>query len=298
MVTGSRITIPAPLRRPPVLTLIGAARTVREQDNGGVSDPPATVEALSVRRSGVTWAGEPCDVAFEPFVPDCSPESLAAASMGGVVTADAIDLWVGVKCTAASLGGDTGPLVASARQLLDIDRHRQLESEFWTGALSAEHDNRFLADDGNVTNLTASGASPGGYALAALQEALAGCTGVGRGMIHCTVQTANLWFGQQLLRREGQILLDVFDNIVIPGVGYDGSGPDGVIDATGETAWAYATGLVDVYLEEPVRIVGSEVTAGDNDVIVYAHQLAAAYWDGCCHFGVNVELCDIACGGS
>jgi hypothetical protein len=292
MATTSRDTVQAPSRQPPVLTLIGASRTLQ----GDTS--PDTGEAVRWEGGGVEFEALPCNTETVPYVPGCTALDLDnALERPSIGKADTISLWKGVRCSSRPRELERGE--ARARQLLLVDQHRQLEHEFWTGdvhlAATPDLEGRWLAQDGVVEELSQD--APLLFGLAALQEALGSGSGAGigcgRGMIHCTLTTASLWFSASALRREGGLLLDVFDNIIVPGVGYDGSAPDGTVDASGETAWAYATGIVDTRLAE--ILTRSAHDPADNDVDAIASREAIAYWDGCCHYGVNVNLCNTAC---
>lgn len=297
MATTPRSTVQAPTRVPPVLTLIGASRTL-------IGDlTPDTGQPVRWEGGGVEFETLPCNVEETPYVPGCTALDLDGDLAGpDIGKADTITLWKGTKCS--SRPGELERGEGRARALLLVDQHRQLEREFWTGevhqAADPDLEGRWLAQDGVVTDLSGVGSSPLVYALAALQEALGSGSGdgvgCGRGMIHCTLQVATLWHAASAIRREGNLLLDVFDNIIVPGVGYDGSGPDGTVDGTGETSWAYATGIVDTRLAEILTRGAHD--PGNNDVVAIASREAIAYWDGCCHYGINVNLCDTACGGS
>lgn len=285
MAITPRSTVQPPPRLAPTLTLIGASRTV-------LGDQSLDGGPVRWEGHGVTFRPLPCDPDFVPFVPGCGQFTLDLdAGRQGAAAGDSLVLWAGVACANSPSELTEGD--ARARQLLDVDRHRQLEYEFWTGtALQAaldpteEGEIRWLAQDGVATELETGTATPLTEALTRLQQALADCGG-GRGMIHATVRTAALWAGLGLLRREGGVLLDIFDNLVVPGVGYPGSAPDGTVDATGDTAWAYATGIVETRLG-PVEVNGG-VDPTVNDVHVVAQQPGMAYWDGCCHVGINVD---------
>lgn len=290
MTTMPRSGSQPPRRLPPVLTLIAASRTLLGDTT------PDTGAAVRWEGGGVSFRPLPC-ASFEPFLSDCSPTDPLEAERASSLDWDPLTVWAASECTT---GSTTDPEeTARARDLLLVDQHRQLEREFWRGdqvqAATPDAPNLWLAQDGVVNELSQD--APLVYALAALQEALgsgsAGGSGCGRGMIHATVQTAALWFAANAIRREGGLLLDVFDNVIVPGVGYDGSSPAGAVDATGETAWAYATGLVDSRLGE-ISTRGS-VDRATNDQAVIAQRQVIAYWDGCCHYGVNVNLCNTAC---
>lgn len=295
MATAPRAVVAAPARQAPVLSLYRSSRTV-------LGDLDLSAGAAARWEGGVLFEPDPCgDDIGSPTTQVCGPEDSFDAERGaGSEEYEPFLVRVADRCTPAqAVARDMRGRVTRA---LEIDQHYQLEREFWRGdlAVAATPDlpNRYLTDS-NVQDLSPGGASPLAYALAALQEALAGCRPAGRGMIHCTTTTAALWHSKQMLRRDGALLLDVFDNIIVPGVGYDGSAPNGSIDTGGDTAYAYATGLVDSRLS-PITITGlngEEIDQATNEQIVRASRFAAAYWDGCCHFGINVDHCNTACEG-
>src|SRR3990167_8401150 len=292
MTTISSSPVQSPRRLPPTLTLIGASRTL-------LGDLDLDGNAPRWEGGGVGFTGLACGEEPVPFISYCDTEALTDLGAEGETQFDPFNLWAGVRCSTMSSSIAAGEV--RARAALEVDRHRQIEHEFWTGDVAAAESlpNLWLAQDGVAVELSGAGeSSPLRYALAALQEALgsgsAGGPGCGRGMIHTTIQTAALWMAEQMVRREGALLLDAFDNVIVPGVGYDGSAPDGTIDGTGETAWAYATGIVDTRLGAVSML--SAVRVEDNDVRVIAQQPAIAYWDGCCHYGINVNLCLTGCG--
>lgn len=185
-----------------------------------------------------------------------------------------------------------------ARRKYVAAESRIIEAELWAGtvAQAAGFPNRYLADTANVDDF---GTMPFAYALAALQEYLAE-TIDGRGMIHASPRTASLWTAAQLVRREGNLLLDPFDNIVVAGQGYDGSGPGNVAPPlSGDRHYAYATSMVTVLREGQVTVdPTSMVEATDrtiNRTEFTAGRIVAAYWDGCAHAGVEVNLCEPDC---
>lgn len=221
--------------------------------------------------------------------------------------------FIGGHCSI--LGGiarsEIGPRVRSA---LEAAQGKAVEAELWTGdsTQAASTGNLYLAGgSANFEDLTPdpSVKSPGGYALAALQEYLAGCREGGRGMIHATRATVDIWAREYLVRREGNLIFDLFDNWIIAGVGYDGSDPDGDVDPTGHSAYAYATGLVDVRLGEILingapqgeSTIAEALDRSNNDATWIAERAYGVTWDGCCHAGIRVGLCETCCdpdGGS
>jgi hypothetical protein len=183
-----------------------------------------------------------------------------------------------------------------ASRLLENAKHQAIEREFWTGALAQAkgYPNRYLAD-ANAQDLTP-GAGPPSVArgMQILQDALQQNGFGGQGMIHVQAQTAPNLLGA---RRVGKLLLDIFDNIVVPGVGYPGTGPAGAIPAVG-TAWMFATDLVMAREEsEPTVFPDSFAEAMDwgqagspNTIRFRAMKHAAAYFDGAAQYAVRVTL--------
>ena len=201
-----------------------------------------------------------------------------------------------VEDECSTWGLDERDFKGRALRLLENAQHQALEKEFWTGALATAKGwpNRFLAD-ANVTDLTPGGGPPSvtrGQQI--LQDALASCGFGGQGMLHVQPQTAPNLLGA---RRVGNLLLDVFDNIVVPGVGYPGTGPNNVAPAAG-TAWMFATDLVQARTEEEGTVFpDSFAEATDwgqgrepNTIRFRAQKFGAAYFDGACQFACRVTL--------
>lgn len=206
-------------------------------------------------------------------------------------------------CTSL-VGTSRDDLSAAVARVLDLTTGKKVESELWTGAISQanSYGNAYLAGgSANFEDLTpGDDVSPGFYALGALQAYLADCTEAGRGMIHANRQTVNMWMHMQVIRRDGPFLLDAFDNWIVAGAGYDGSDPNGDIDGSGDTAYAYATGLVDVRLGpiKPIPGLNAIAEALDmevNDFQFQTNRFASAAWDLCCHAGVRVGICATCC---
>ena len=171
-----------------------------------------------------------------------------------------------------------------------------IEAEFWSGTIAqAEgYPNNYLANEDNVTDLTpGSGAVSVLAGLGMLQTALRKGMG-GQGMIHVTPEAVPNLLNT---RRAGKYLLDMFDNIIIPGVGYPGTGPGGSTPDAG-TTYMYASDMVMCRIAKDIKIFpGSFAEAldrgqnGDPNLITFrAFQIFAAYFDGYRQFCVQVEL--------
>lgn len=287
-----RAPVQAQPAAPPRVGLVPQARVVNERDErwvGGFAyQPEGCAEAGTVdpcASGSKTISDNAANVEFEPF-----------------------GVWAGYKCSAH--GDIEQDWRGRAERALEACTSKQVEAEFWTGEIAQAMDaapNRYLAS-GDSDVLT-DGAVPVNDALACLEQGLAECGCGSRGMIHATRQIVTLWQAGGALRRDGNQILTVNDTIVVPGAGYDGSGPDGQPAADG-SVWAYATSLVDVRLSSidvlPSNASGLDALMrgalhrGENTVEVRAERLAAATWDGCCHFAVEIDasLCGFGGPGS
>lgn len=270
-----------------------------------VNDPNAATDQRWVEGFSFLPAGCGTGQIVSAQCPD-SPETKRADDLPGIITYVPFGIVASARCS--TMGGPLSMdyLQARAAQVLDSVTDFQMEGEFWTGTYAQANGlpNDYLANASTLTDLSSgSTVFPGRTALGALQDYLAGCSGGGRGMIHATRSTVTMWFGEANngLRREGNLILDGYDNLIVAGVGYDGSSPDGDIDATGETAWAYATSMVEVKIGavDPITTsVAQAINRATNDATFRAEKPVAAFWDGCCHAGILVGVCETACVGA
>lgn len=212
-----------------------------------------------------------------------------------------------------------------ATNAMEIATYGLVETEFWTGAqaqrsgwgTSGGGSGGGTDNSGNLwlasahATVISGGTTPSIIrAIEIAEQAIASCGSGGRGMIHCTVgaqpQLPNV-------RREGDLLLTARDTIVVAGVGYPGTGPDGSTPPGGQT-WIYATGLTqirvddiklfpdpedyisrdpqtsEIVAEADDRFIAAAMNRDTNDVIVRAERFAQASWDGQCHFAILAAL--------
>ncbi len=200
-----------------------------------------------------------------------------------------------VEDSCSSFGFEERDFKGRALRLLDNATPQAAEREFWTGALAQAkgYPNNYLtsAATQDITPGTVPSVTRG---LQILQDALQQCGFGGQGMIHVQAQTAPNLLS---VRRVGNLLLDVFDNIVVPGVGYPGTGPGGTTPPAG-TAWMYATDLVLFRQEEEGTVFPDSFAealdrgqAGQPNTIRFrAERFTAAYFDGACQFACKVTL--------
>lgn len=172
-----------------------------------------------------------------------------------------------------------------------------MAAELWDGAIAdaAGWDNAYLTD-GNADTVAGVWSAING--LARLQFEL-GLVLPGRGMVHAPRDVASVWYQAGIIRREGALLVDAFDNIIVADTGYSGNGDS---TRTSTAATVFATDIVQVRRDGQVLILpadegmgGGAVTRDTNTVEWRAERTVAAYWAGCAHIGINIDLCATEC---
>lgn len=204
--------------------------------------------------------------------------------------------WYGDSCSTATFRSRN--FVDRATTAFLAAESALIASELWSGDIAnAEGYPNPYFGDGNAD--VVSGAYPAALALSRLQWELAQSL-TGRGMIHATRDVATAWYEAGGIRREGALLLDVYDNIIVADSGYPGTGPNGEA-RTDTTAWAFATDLVQVRRDGQVRLLpgdGDYAAAMDRDTNLIewrAERIVAAYWSVCAQVAVEVDLCAVEC---
>jgi hypothetical protein len=173
-----------------------------------------------------------------------------------------------------------------------------MASELWEGstAQAGGLPNAYFGD-GNAD--VVSGVWPVTQALAVIQRELAEAI-PGRGMIHAPRDVVSLWYHYGGVRREGALLLDPFDNLIVADAGYPGTGPDGE-PRTDTTAWVFATDMVQVRRDGQVKVLpdaGDYAAAMNRDTNFIewrAERIVAAYWSGCAQIAIEADLCNVDC---
>lgn len=277
-------TIDASPAQPNRLGLLASARIVA---NGTDNE---TANGRSVRwTGGMVWQPEACK-GGEVIDPCGTDGGDTAPTLPAEREYTPFIVTAGVKCS--TFGSNIDEMRARARARLIATQGRQIEAELWAGALSqaASWSNPYLADPDS----TIEGGDPLGYVTALSRlEAEAAATIDGRAMIHATRQTVSLWVAEGLVQRQGDLLVTALDTLVVPGVGYDGTGPNyGPTPGYGDFAWAVVTDPVVVRLGEIVDVT-AETRAGTdpatNTTILVASRFAAATFDGCLHAAALID---------
>lgn len=284
MAVGPRAAVEAPQLTPGRRGLLAAAVPVDNGDGRWVN--------------GFAFDPETCDQATGiPIFCDPPGAEKVAGDNEAIVEYDPWAVLGWDSCSTMQRGRDRE---GRARRHLLATEGDQIEAELWDGAvaLSEGLPNAYLASPA-ATDLGTAGAVA---ALAELEQALGDCLHGRRGMIHATLTTATIWQSLGLLRTESGLLLTALDTIVVAGSGYSGSapGPGGTgpdpddpipPDDLTAAAFAYATSMIHVRRGE-IAVVGdqtSQINRATNDQTVFVERPVAAYWDGCCHFGIEVD---------
>jgi hypothetical protein len=194
----------------------------------------------------------------------------------------------------SSFGFETRDFKGRALRLLENGQHQAIEREFWTGAQAKGYPINYLTNPASYSDLTPGTPPSVARGLQILQDALQTCGFGGQGMIHVQAQTAPNLLS---VRRVGSLLLDVFDNIVVPGSGYPGTAA-GIGTVAAGTAVMFATDLVMCRAEEQGQVYPDSFAealdrgqAGfPNRIDFRAEKYGCAYFDAACHFGCRVTL--------
>lgn len=316
MTVYGTVVVPATPPRPPQISLMGSAirpdggsdpaNPVFEIDGETMAMLPGELQAELQARQGDSWIR---GITYQPenqrppTIRDPQDETTDDSPGANAPIVIAIPYIVRVDDSCSSFGFLKHDFKGRALRLLEAATPFGIEREFWTGtqAQASSWPNNYLCNPDSFTDITPGGGPPSvarGQQL--LQDALASGPNPdspvgfgGQGMIHCQQQTTPSLLN---VRRVGSLMLDEFDNIFVPGVGYTGECADVGTPADG-TAVMFATDLVQVRAE-----VGSqdkhvypdsfeEATNRDVNLIEFwAQKFAIAYFDGVRHYAIRVTL--------
>lgn len=286
---GGRVTIRPGARVPTNTGLLSVADLV----------PPD--EQLGERwLNGITYLAERCDSGFGAAYLQCALDAQARALEDDkpvARSADPFAVWAGDICS--SFGWTEHDFVQRAQRWLALTEERSVEAEFWDGAQAKAGNSAFagsydqtqyLTDDTTDTVLNSGTAIDAVGAIALLTQYLADTAGVGRGLIHLTPKSAVYAAAAGAIRRESGQWLDVVGNRVVIGQGYSGNGPGGSTPSGGH--WAYATGTVRYWRDEPLVLPGSYAQAIDkttNTIRFWASRNYLVDYDRCAHGAVLLK---------
>lgn len=160
----------------------------------------------------------------------------------------------------STFGSESTDFVKRARQKLAVVEPWYIERAIWENPDSLGNPS-FVGSPSTI--LTENEDPLGGFA--ALDAAVAQDLHDGRGMIHMTPQLFDLLQQYRIFRREGNVWFSPLDNIVVPGRGYTGNGPneDGGAnenEATDTVTWMFGhPGIIRVYRSDVYDLPSAEV---------------------------------------
>lgn len=264
---------------PPLISLLTSAEVLPEQSTRW--------------EGGIAYESEICGTDRTGVFPGCDVEAIVVDPGADTIEIEPMVAWAADSCSPAA----ARDWEARARRKLASCESSLIESELWRGTVSRAQSftNKYLASN-DAIEVAAAPVDPA-PALACLEQALSSCNCGVQGMIHATPQVITYWISANLVYRDGSKLYTHLGTVVIPGSGYDGSGPaltpnGAPVAATDGSIWAYATSMVHLRLGPVATIPGSMGGAMDrttNTVTFWAQRVYVAGWD-CCHFAAPIDL--------
>jgi hypothetical protein len=183
----------------------------------------------------------------------------------------------------STAGWKASDALARVQRALQAHEAWRVENEWWTGALNPS--NPHLSQAAPFYPVAAQGGDPGDASglqdsLGLLEQSIASHD-AGVGMIHCTPFVFNAWAtrGGIPFRYDGSTpstsarIWTPNGNLVIPGYGYDGSGPvdfqteDNPDMQWATQQWAYATDMVSL-LKAPIITEPKEYADMSPDIVI------------------------------
>ena len=310
--SGVRVPVPAIPPKGPVLSLLAASVAPTNEDDGAFelngeqiamlpSELRLEIEARTNEAwtRGIQYAPENQAAAIVRAPNDYSTV-LAVFTPANEAIVEVDPFVIETHYTCSPFGFEAIDYKGRAQRQNDLATPAAIEKEFWDGAIAQAGGapNNYLTKAGASTILNPTLGTPVSITagLSLLQDALRTGSG-GQGMIHCVPGAAPSLIN---VRRVGKYMLDEFDNIVVPGVGYSGNGPIGAAGATpAPTAtWMFATDLVMTRVQKEARVFPDTMSEAldrgqdlnPNTVTFRAERLAMAYFDGFRQFAVYVNL--------
>ncbi len=270
----------------PLYTLLTSSRPVRTSPDN--PDVDRWISGMELGCNSCTYTLR----TFDPCDPDPNSGSVIVQGDPGAVRSsrEYTPFGIDVIDSFSTFGFGALDVNEQGQEIIEVATIKAVEREFWTGA--AIPDNPHLAQP-SATNITpAAGAVKLKVGVALLEQAFADCAAGSTGVIHMTRYAGSL-FGTSGGDEEGVPTRTGFGNIVVPGIGYTGTGPTGAAPAAGRT-WLYGTGPITVRLSDPVVVPESPSIGGVNTMnntrTYRAQRFAAVTLDGCCHYAVEVDL--------
>lgn len=198
---------------------------------------------------------------------------------------DPFAAYFALPCSTLGMG-DYGEFFAQAEAALEATLAHAVEEAISQGVSA----NPFFGD----TDLVILNGAPGAAVspmtgLSYLENGIGERTGR-EGMIHSTPAVVARWGEGGGLVEEDSVLRTVNGTSVVSGSGYINADPVDGTSPGATTDWAFATGPVEVRMEEAPRTrVEESVDRLDNSVVVRAERFVLAEWDKALQIGVLID---------
>ena len=247
--------------------------------------------------NGLTLETETCNFRLDIWGP-CTTGTAAndRVTVLNTITAprwfDASPYSILMSDTCSTVGSSAEERLKMIERKLEVATPYAIEYELWTGssATKLSRPTRFLSSSAAVDKTPTPGTAVSPRLGLALLERELGICGAGtKGTIHATRDVATLIADGVADTPLGPQLRTWLGTPIAAGSGYTGTGPSGAA-ITGTKRWMYATGPVAVHVGAMENYSEAVLTVPTNDITVQAERPAVAYWDGCCHLAVLVDL--------
>lgn len=195
---------------------------------------------------------------------------------------------VEVMDTCSAFGFEMNDYEGRARRLMAARESKAVEREFLLAEILTT--NRHLQDDTFVTKPTGTTAQGLRTGLAKLVQAIADYN-LGQGMIHARPFLVEMWFGQDLLYRDGRKLYTAQGNLVVPGSGYTGAAPDGTAVAS-NAEWAYVTDTLQVVrgpIDIPASSMADVLDRTSNSIAIKAQRTYSVQGQFCTIGAIKID---------
>lgn len=259
--------------------------------------------------AGVEFQPEGCD----PLGADSVVCTSSTAAMAETATRPErhtdTPVWHWAEDSCSTFGFWSRDWEGRVRRALDAHLSYSVAAELWDGAVTGADSlgNPVLAGAAADVDRVSSAPMGVGKALGCLEAALAVGLRGGEGLIHYTPQALAHLAELQTVRWDGTAWRSPMGHRVIADAGYSGNGPGPT--AAGDSQWAFATPMLDLYADEVQLIPGNPtdreamangaVDISVNDVTVRAGRLVLVRWaNDCVLAAAELDLPICAIGGS
>jgi hypothetical protein len=267
LAVGPAYAIDGPLPRPPEYRLLSV---------------PGVLQAGGREMNGVSVWGYPCDTPslWDPCFSDGTFGTKLDTSTSPSASFFPFAAYLPFTCS--TITANPAEFKRRAERVIEATISHAVEQALAHGVQGSS--NPYFGD-GNLDAL-GSGALDPNYALAYLEDAIGG---TGRqGMIHATPGIVSAW-GFEKLKTNGE-LRTANGTLVVSGSGYRGAAPASEQAPAAGEDWAFATGPVQVFIEDgPMPTISEFVDREDNTATYRAEKFVVAEWDTCLQAGALIS---------